>query len=358
MFVAFKASWHAADLNLSGPERRREGEVIIKQMIRFNRTTPDKFKHFHTLRFLDAHPDKHRRIVPDARDARATATLFFPSDFLTSEYGILHKDSLLFNYKERALNPPSRRPFASNKFKPKYFWEEWDTYWTTQHTETYPTEWDVVIRPTIATLYKAGIIGPAYMAHKYIPGKAMTAHGADGKRDLYIDLRVTMDEITFPRHIQQPPSKDYILTQVRKFSRDQSKARFAVLRLWTPAHFYPLMVGLDRRHISAFTDAVGRAWEWNFVPKDMPHSETSMHHTASQRIAPYKHQFRDRVLHRRDLFIVMGTDEEDLLKMTTAAIFPIQTEPWRLKVDLWRSFIIVDMEFLDFLDGLKAEWLD
>lgn len=90
----------------------------------------------------------------------------------------------------------------------------------------------------------------------------------------------------------------------------------------------------------------------------MRFSETSIHHTASQRFAVFKKQLGDRVLHMRDLFIVMGEDEADLLKYTTAAIFMIQTEPWRLEVDLWRGFMNVDLDFLEWADGLGSGWLD
>ncbi|KAL8682036.1 MAG: hypothetical protein Q9186_001912 [Xanthomendoza sp. 1 TL-2023] len=117
-------------------------------------------------------------------------------------------------------------------------------------------------------------------------------------------------------------------------------------------------MGLDRRAMTAFTDALGRGWEWNFVPKDMPFSETSLHHAASARITQFRMQFQDRVLHVRDLFVVMGTDEEDALKMTTAAMFAITSEPWRLEVDLWRSFVNVDVPFLEWVDGMGVGWLD
>ncbi|KAL8721649.1 MAG: hypothetical protein Q9225_001698 [Loekoesia sp. 1 TL-2023] len=354
---AFKQAWHMADLSPGGPERQQEAAIITQQMVRFQSTTSDRFKHYHTLRFLDVHPARHRRVIPDACDARAMATLFFPSDFLSSDYGSLHKDSLLFKQRERALNPPYVRPSANDKSKD--FWDEWETYWKTHHSKDhYPVEWDVAIRPIIAKLYKAGIIGPTFMAWKYIPGKAMAGPVAERKRDLFIDLRVVQNEIVFPHHVQRPPPKERLITSIHKFSKDHTESRFAILRLWSAPHFYPLMNGLDRRQMTAFTDALGRAWEWNFVPKDMPYSETSIHHTASQRITQFKQQFKDRVLHRHDLFIVMGTDEGDLLKLTTAAIFAIQSEPWRLEVDLWRSFINVDQSFLDFLDGLKLGWMD
>ncbi len=73
------------------------------------------------------------------------------------------------------------------------------------------------------------------------------------------------------------------------------------------------------------------------------------------RLEPFKRKFGDRVLVKRDLFLVMGTDEKDLLKLAAAATYAIQTDPWRLEVDLWRSFVNVDM---GFLEGLDIRWLD
>jgi hypothetical protein len=174
------------------------------------------------------------------------------------------------------------------------------------------------------------------------------------ERDLYIDLRIIADDIKFSREVEHPPSKEHLLTAARQFSKAHPLARFALLRLWEAPHFYPLMVGLEKRDLSSFTDALGRAWEWNFLPKDMPFSETSMHHSARLRILPYKHLLGERVLVKRNIYLVMGTDEEDLLRYATATTFVIQTEPWRLEVDLWRSFVNVDMELLE---GLQAEWL-
>ena len=323
--------------------------------MRYIESTPTNFAYVHILRFLDVHPLQNRRVTADVCEARAMASLFFSSDFSTSDYGASHKDSLLLNQVERARIPPQRRPHTSNKFQPKAFWNEWDAHLKTHRHDPYPMEWDVAIRPTIARLYRAGIIGNAYFSEWEVPGRAMAIKGPNGKREFYVDLRIITDDIHFPPEIQQPPSKEHLFLTARKFSKDYTGARFAALRLWSAPHFYPLMVGLDKRQITSFTDALGRAWEWNFVPKDMPYSETSIHHTASQRIRPFQHLLGSRVVVRRDLFLVMGIDEEDLLKFTTAVIFAIQTEPWRLEVDLWRSFINVDM---DFLESLHPEWLD
>ena len=58
---------------------------------------------------------------------------------------------------------------------------------------------------------------------------------------------------------------------------------------------------------------------------------------------------------RRDFFLFMGVDEQDLQKMATAVTFATQTRPWRLEVDLWRSSVNVD---LAFVEGLAEEWLE
>ncbi|KAL8979797.1 MAG: hypothetical protein Q9205_004956 [Flavoplaca limonia] len=355
----FKAAFHAADLSPGGSERWQEAQTLIKQMMQFNTMSDDTFKHYHTLRFLDVHPDKHRRVTRDALEARATACLFFPSSFLSSQFGTPHKDSLLLNQPERALNPPPKRPHASDAKKPKNFWDEFDTHFKTHAIDDYPAEWDIAVRPIIARLYKAGVIGPTFLPERETPGRAMAVPtGPSGQRDLYIDFRLIQPDITFPKHVNHPPPKTWLMDEIHTFAKKHPGALFSTLRLWSAPHFYPLMIAYNRRYFTSFTDFLGRGWEWVFVPKDMPFSETSIHHTASQRFAVFKKQLGDRVLHMRDLFIVMGEDEADLLKYTTAAIFMIQTEPWRFEVDLWRSFMNVDLEFLEWADTLGSGWLD
>lgn len=91
------------------------------------------------------------------------------------------------------------------------------------------------------------------------------------------------------------------------------------------------------------------------MPKDMPGSEFSIHHTVGRRLDLFREQFGDRVVHRADLILVMAEDVEELLKMCTAVTFVMQTKPWLREVDLWKSFIDVD---LDFLQNLEDFWLD
>lgn len=43
------------------------------------------------------------------------------------------------------------------------------------------------------------------------------------------------------------------------------------------------------------------------------------------------------------------------IRLSTIVTFVMQTKPWLREVDLWMSFVNVE---LDFLQGLDPEWLD
>lgn len=117
------------------------------------------------------------------------------------------------------------------------------------------------------------------------------------------------------------------------------------------------MLGDWNRQATAFMDGYARSWIWKFIPKDMPISEWSMYNTLKLRLELLKDQLQvgKRVIHRNEVMLVMGTDEVDLLKYVTAVTFAIQTKPWHREIDLWKSFVNVDLEFLESLDPY---WLD
>ena len=87
----------------------------------------------------------------------------------------------------------------------------------------------------------------------------------------------------------------------------------------------------------------------------MPYSEWSMQYAAWQRIQPHWRKFKPYVVHRRNLFLVMGENEDQLFKHAAAVMFAVQTKPWRLEIDLWKSFVNVAFEFLK---GLDERWLE
>ncbi|KAL9586660.1 MAG: hypothetical protein Q9203_003784 [Teloschistes exilis] len=283
--------------------------------------------------------------------------MFFSEHIGSPELEQITTGSLMVNQKARALDPPARRPYTSNVNRPKSFWQELESLkQPRRHFDldtSYPKEWDMAIRPVIARLYKESIIGNAYM--EYAPGQAFAHQDPGRDLDLFIDFRVVQSDVSLPVYMEEPPSTSALLSAVREFSTSHPSAKFALLRLWSASHFWPLMVGMDRRAMFSFRDARGRPWEFNFLPKDFPHSEKSMHFNLRNRMKKYEHVLRGRTFVKRDLVIVMGTDEEDLLRLATATTFAIVEEPWRLEVDLWRSFVNVG---LGFLEGLHEQWLE
>lgn len=166
--------------------------------------------------------------------------------------------------------------------------------------------------------------------------------------------------IQYPQNIPgfvSPDKWPVFLPLARTFASKHDKSRFAVLRIWSAPHFYPAMLGGWNRHATAFLDSTARSWIWKFIPKDMPISEWSMYHTIKTRLELLKEELKvgERVVHRGETILVMGLDEAELLKYVTAVVFAIQTKPWHREIDLWKSFVNVDLEFLE---GLDPYWLD
>lgn len=158
-----------------------------------------------------------------------------------------------------------------------------------------------------------------------------------------------------PADVVNTQELDSFARPARRFATVNPNARFAVLRLWSAPHFYPLMPGHDNRDMTSWRDGIDRHWEWLFIPTDMPFSEWSMHKNTAMRIDPYKRQLKDRVVVKRNLYLVMGTVEEDLFRRACATTFAIQTRPWRLEVDFRKSFVNVDASFIEALD---PAWLE
>lgn len=174
--------------------------------------------------------------------------------------------------------------------------------------------------------------------------------------DMYIDFRVGIPLSKVVSHLRDPTpfDRNYIIDQVTKFKNEHPEAKFSVLRLWSSPHFYPLMLGFDKRDNVSFLDDRGRCWEFKFIPKDMPYSEWSVHQQLKLRLQPFDYVWGNHVWHAKDLVVVMGKDEKQLRHFSEAATFAVQTQPWRLEIDFWRSFVNVDVAFLE---GLDPRWL-
>ncbi|KAI0967045.1 hypothetical protein F4678DRAFT_465849 [Xylaria arbuscula] len=320
-------------------------------------------------------PWPHPFITQDILKAWACMATFFPdleecqpaTNFFMSSEGQKYQKSLLRDSHQRTSILPDIRTKTSFKYRPKQFWKEWDDIVTkgrrdeTYYADTYPLQWSVVIRPILAKLYLAGIISPMLLQNtpSVCPGFAVAntePHRPD-KMDLFIDYADRQKASGFPTKIPglvRPDEFPALLPLARTFAAKNTKAHFAVLRLWSAPHFYPAMLGDQNRMGSAFLDPAGRSWRWNFIPKDMSVSEWSMYNNLKLRLDLLKKQLGDRVIHRDDVVLVMGADQLDLLRYAMAVTFAIQTKPWIREFDLWKSFVNVD---IDFLDGLDPYWL-
>ncbi|UKZ96115.1 uncharacterized protein TrAFT101_010916 [Trichoderma asperellum] len=381
----FKESFHQGDLEPGSSEKYFQVQDKIGALLKTTHTGATDWVLF-LVEILDwlqiradyddyaddpAAPWPHPFVVQDLVQAFLMVAMFFPESTVTDKVTAFlesgecesFKKSLLFRPQERSQSLPDRKSRTSYKFRDKKFWDEWNkaAKGPGHYTETFPLEWSIAIRPTIAKLYRAGIIAPAYHQNdpQIVPGVAvaMTEPHRPDTLDLFIcyEDRYNNFPTLFPPFFSGPEKWTKLLPHAQAFASKHQGARFALLRLWSAPHFYPLMVGLQNRQGNSFLDSVGRPWEWKFVPKDMPGSEFSIHHTISKRLELLEEQFEDRVFTRGDLILVMGEDATDLLKYCVAVTFAVQTKPWLREVDLWKSFINVELGFLQQLDPF---WLD
>ncbi|EEQ92317.2 uncharacterized protein BDCG_07437 [Blastomyces dermatitidis ER-3] len=363
----FKEAWHRADLEPHGFSQWNELlQIRSKCDTNISYMTATVANWWKPLVFLDYHPGTHSRVQADARYASLMSSLFFQAGnvfFDNGPEGDELRKSMLFRQAERGQTLPDRRGYRCPTSRGNKFFEEFDELaGKCQKNQTHlldetPPEWDVALRPNIAHLFKEGVICLCYEPVDQIPGQAFAAREMDRPLDLFIDFRNMLHEIHMPPGREDPAkiSIPFLRNKIKSHAARQPNARFSFLRVWSGSHFYPLMIGYDNRLWTSFIDEIGRAWSWRFIPKDMPFSDWSMHHNLQQRLEPYKKVLRDKVVIKRDMVLILAEDEEELLLLTSAVTFAIQTQPWRLEVDYWKSFINVESAFLD---GLQDGWYD
>ncbi|KAI3337564.1 hypothetical protein HD806DRAFT_43606 [Xylariaceae sp. AK1471] len=388
---ALLEAFHAGDLEPGAPERYVETCAIVNGILSMKQYAGSRswlWFALETLEWLGVRADyteyvqnmtapwPHPFITQDILKSWAYMASFFPEleqcdpaiVFFESEEGQKYHNSLLHKPYERSQTLPDVRTPTSFRYRSKAFWREWENTLSeaeanhTYYADAFPMEWSVVIRPIIAKLYLAGIVSPMLMQNdpQIVPGFAIanTEPHRPGKLDLFIDYADRKKAGHFPTNVPglvRPDQFPVLLPIARDFEAKNKGARFAVLRLWSAPHFYPAMLGDHNRMGTAFLDSAARSWRWNFIPKDMPISEWSMYNNLYLRLDLLKKQFGDRVIHRSEIVLVMGLDQLDLLRYATAVTFAVQTKPWFREFDLWKSFINVD---IGFLEGLDPYWLD
>ena len=402
--AVFKEAWHRADVEPGAQSRYQSSLKTVKELRRalFRSSTDQEIAPridfiMSLLRQMGNISAWTRVTYFDMVKAYAAASLFFLQTIhnnigFTDDSGIASQD-------QRSKQIPDRRSSHSCASRPKSFYTEWDQrlkniektvkseyifdrrFWTEEDR--------CILRPIIAHLYKDGVIGAGH-GHTFtalpMVGREPILHSAQTQEesstadkpsyrspDFYLDWRDRIGQMNPLPYVVDPDTVEPILSRARRFAQSTPNARFSLLRLWSAPHFWPFTIAYDRRHEYSFTDPQGRHWEWKFIPKDIPNSDWSVHQNVSQRFKPYSAFFsgssgqseggfpakvrrgNERVHILRDRVLVMGTDEEECFKYTTAAIWIMTTKPWRLEVDLWKSFGNVDLRFLEGLDGA---WFD
>ncbi|KAI0860232.1 hypothetical protein F4860DRAFT_479717 [Xylaria cubensis] len=387
---AFLEAFHDGDLEPDAPRKYKETCAIVNGILNQQGIHSNVWLWFalEVLEWLGVRTDytgytevaaapwPHPFITQDILKAWAYMAIFFPdleecqpaADYFKSEEGQQYRESPLHDPRQRASTLPDIRTKTSFRYRPKTFWKGLDDIvnrareTNTYYVDAFPLQWGIAIRPIIAKLYLAGIVAPALLENtpEICPGVAVAntePHRPD-KVDLFINYADPMHASRYPKTwpgLVRPDEFPVFLPLARDFAAEHQGARFAVLRLWSAPHFYPAMLGEGNQIGSSFLDCTGRSWKWNFIPKDFPVSEWSMYNNLKLRLELLKKQLGDRVIHRSDVVLVMGVDQLDLLRHATAVTFAIQTKPWIREFDLWKSFVNVDIEFLEKLDPY---WLD
>ncbi|KAK3725484.1 hypothetical protein LTR37_000454 [Vermiconidia calcicola] len=361
----FKKQWHEAVTN--GEEKARYQALtsltaaLTPKEVRGRGLANAEITYLlSSLVWLQVHLREHRLVYGDMVKALAMTSIFFTTDLSGRELSeaLAETRAQLADTARAGRLKPYDRPFQSNSAVSKDFWKEVDEFYKARKQDgaSYSRDWDMVVRPLVAHWFKSGVVAPAHLP--YPPGTAVVKTEPGNKSAVYSDYRSYRDE--WPNQmrynkITNPNSIDILRFARQWHQQDRPESRYALLRIWTHSHFYPLMLGWDNRAMSSFSDTVGRSWEWRFVTKDMPGSEWSIQKGVEMRVERFKKQFGKQVVVKRDMLLVMGKDEEDLKRLVLGVIFAVQTSPWRMEVDLWKSFVNVD---LAFLEGLVSVWLE
>ncbi|KAF2168271.1 hypothetical protein M409DRAFT_21709 [Zasmidium cellare ATCC 36951] len=355
----FRQQWHEADLVPGSKERWVSTLSVLKEARKLQQpfSVPLLIELLKMELWLDYYKSAHRLVWRDMADALTLASLSFPWSAQTQQIRAgLGPEKLsllddLTDNAQKARGEPYSRSYNGCDARPNEFWNEAQRQLQANECRI-PPAWDLVARPVIAAWLRAGMIGPAYAPDG--SGYVFLVK-EDGKDDpnIFINYRTLPDPPDGP--LDTEFRKIDLLACASTFAAKYEGSRFALLRLWSHSHFWQLQVaGPNREHL-AFSDTMGRCWHLRFIPKDMPLSDYSLQATVEERTERFQKQFAGKVVFKRDMALVMGESEEDLRWYTAAVIFALTTRPWKFEVDMWKSFVNVDLGFLEALD---KKWLD
>ena len=195
--------------------------------------------------------------------------VFSPTEFLSDEEaGAKFRESLLLYPHKRAGTPKRYR--KSNLERPYESFKEWFAIDRARgDTATkFPLKWDAIVRPVIARHYREGVLAPAYQTPNEVEGQAIAAK-EDGSDELEFFIFYNLKPLdSVFAHIEHPSKWPKIKAECRAYAAAEPHARFAVIRVYSPQLYYPLMLGQESREQMAFADSIGRKWHWVSFPPD------------------------------------------------------------------------------------------
>ncbi|KFH47713.1 hypothetical protein ACRE_013240 [Hapsidospora chrysogenum ATCC 11550] len=274
----FKETFRAADLEPGATERFLEAQEKINTMLGSSHSGPTDWVWW-LADILDwlglradyeeyAHdpsaPWPHSFIADDLLDVTALVTKFLDSSQCED-----FRKLALFDPQERAKTRPDRRTPTSYEFRDKKFFAKFvqilhdkDNY----YADIYPMDWSLAVRPIIARLYRAGVVAPAYFQNDVRLANGLVTANTEPHRPDKLDMFIEYEDRAknyehqrIPPGALRPDEWPRLRPIAQKFAGEEQGARFAVLRLWSAPHFYPLMLGLPNRQVTGFLDSAGRA---------------------------------------------------------------------------------------------------
>ncbi|KAK5709857.1 hypothetical protein LTR17_019415 [Elasticomyces elasticus] len=251
----FKKQWHEAVTNPDERAQHADVQLLLQEMTL--KTFPTLAKHFglNVLLWLRCHFHEQRVTWRDMERAYASIAVFFPGGAGLGDLSMQASDVLerLTDQNSRARCVPDRRTSRSNLLLPDELWTPINRInkELRRSNTPYHREWDEVARPMIAQWFRAGVIAPAYLDDYESNGTVAIVEEPGRKPDVLLDFRKckrwnwpTMEDVGRTQTgepIQEPYSVD-LVAKARAYASKHSNARFALLRVWTHSHFYPLTV--------------------------------------------------------------------------------------------------------------------
>lgn len=167
--------------------------------------------------------------------------------------------------------------------------------------------------------------------------------------------------------LPEPPPPGYLLDEVEKWHAKYPDTTYSLLRIKSEDDYWPFLdLPGDTAEEMAFSDPMGRSWQWKYKPKDMPSSECDVHQLTrdllDQRapsIEPKGAKKREEkgakyyTRARIDLVLVLSETSNKGMEHATFTAAYLRKVPSGIDIDWARSFLNVDA---GFLRRLSPEW--